>query len=86
MPRVKVRSDEDAALIQIESKSPKEFAKKIREWMGKLGEKSAPSITTRKAILDRETSRLSAYTERGVAVADALRPNFYLLNPFFFFV
>ena len=42
----KVRYDEDRALIQIESRSPKEFAKKIRDGgTGGLGEKRLTGIT-----------------------------------------
>ena len=46
-PRFGAESERfDLTKIQFSSKlSPKEFAKKIREWMGKPGEMSTPPIT-----------------------------------------
>ena len=50
-PRFGAESERfDLTKIRLSSKlSPKEFAKKIREWMGKLGEMSIPLITKQKA-------------------------------------
>ena len=63
-PERRIRSDEDTALIQIESKSPKEFAKKIREWMRKPGEMGILSITKQKANRQRDVTSLQIHTEK----------------------
>ena len=44
--------------------SPKEFAKKIREWMGKPGEMSGPPITKQKANRQRDLTSLHIHTEK----------------------
>ena len=51
--------------IQLSSKlSPKEFAKKFREWMGKLGEMSIPPIAKQKANRQRDLKSLHIHTEK----------------------
>ena len=50
--------------------SPNEFAMKIREWMG-TAEETSSHQSQHKRQFDRETSRLSTYTQR--SVADELR-------------
>ena len=79
----------DLTKIQLSSKlSPKIQKNLPRKFVSgwESSERRAPHPSQNERQFDRETSRFSAYTERGVAVADALRPIFYLLNPFFFFV
>ena len=60
----KIRIDEDTALIQIESKSPKEFAKKFRDATGEPREKRLLPITNSKAYRQRDLTSLHTDTEK----------------------
>ena len=73
----KIRSDQDTSFIQIESKSPKEFAKKIRDGIGDLGEKMLLPITKRKAIRQRGLTSLYIHTEKRSGRAT---PEIFLLH------